>query len=373
MANSAATYIPNTTDITSKSTCWGRVWNVKVYEHTDGTISYPNADAQSEKTASDFYGQKSSDIVMNIGNYDEQSGTALSGDSLHCVFGVKRYAMGQPNTATIKVYNLTADAETKMIVEGYRVTVYAGYQQKSGLIFDGFVVYATRTKENGTDYTITLLAIDGYQFLISGYCNFSIQRGITARQVVKSIANRAAAPIEIGYPKDSDTSVLDNQKYTRGQSIHGLARGSLDDIAKALNATWYVDCGKLYFIHFGESSSDLPLGKQAVVLSPETGMIGNPTQIEYGINAKCLLNPEIVPFCFVYLNPQYITLTLPDIGSNGQISNTQLYQLDSKGLYRVVSCEFVGDTRGNDWYTEINAVIQNGTRPQMLTATGTMN
>lgn len=373
MADSTATYTPNATDITSKSTCWGRVWNVKVYEHTDGTISYPDSDSQTEKTAQDFYNQQDSDVVLNIANYDESTNDLLQGDSLRCSFDIKRYAMGQPNTATIKLYNLTADAEKKMIVEGYRVVVHAGYQQHAGLIFDGFVIYATRTKENGTDYTITLLAIDGYQFLMNGYCNFSIQRGITARDVVKNIANQASAPIEIGYPKDSDTSVLDGQKYTRGQSVHGLARGTLDDIAKALNATWYVDCGKLYLIHFGESTSDLPLGQQAIDLSPDTGLIGNPTQIEYGINAKSLLNPEIVPFCFVYLDPQYITLTLPDIGSNGQISNTQLYQLDSKGLYRVVSCEFVGDTRGNDWYTEINAVIQSGTSPQMLTATGTMN
>ncbi len=362
-----------TNNVTSQLPCWTRLWSLKVYEHNNDAINFPDASSsQSSSDETKFTEVQAGDTVLNLSNYDA-SGNLISGDSLRVYFEVKRYAIGQPNIATIKIYNLTAEMEKKLIMEGYRVILNAGYLGKVGDIFDGFVIMCSRTRENGTDYTMTIEAMDGYYFLKYGYCNFSVQKGATARDVVKNIANQAGSPIELGFPKDGQASELDKQKYTRGQSVHGLAGNTLDDIAKAQNATWFVDNGKLYILKYGESVSDMPMGKQAVVLSPDTGLIGNPTQIEYGINAKTLLNPTIVPFCFVYLDPEYVTQTLPDIGSNGEVSNAQVYQLDPHGLYRVTSCKFTGDTRSNDWFAEINAIIQSGSTPQMLTATGTAN
>ena len=36
--------------------------------------------------------------------------------------------------------------------------------------------------------------------------------------------------------------------------------------------------------------------------------------------------------------------------------NANLYgkpKLDNDGLYRIIKCEFTGDTRGNDWYADL--------------------
>lgn len=356
--SSGVTYQP-VGDIVSSSKCWMRKYDIKVYEHNQGTVSFKNTDGTTDNSEK-FTQPQDGDVVLDV-------------SKLRCTFDVKRYAQYNPNTAIITIYNLTADAETKIISEGYRVVITAGYESGVyGDIFDGYIIATSRTKQNGTDYILTIQAMDGYFFLQFGMCNFSVQRGADARTVVKNIANQASVPVDIAYPKDGDTSVLDTQKFSRGQSVHGLASKSLDDIAKALNATWFVDMGKLYFMKYGESTDDMPLGKQAVVLSPSTGLIGNPTQIEYGISAKCFLNAMISPFCFVQLNPEYVTRQLLNVSSSG-VSNPQLYPLDPQGIYRVISCEFVGDTRGNDWYTQVSAVTQSGNVPDILKNGVTMN
>ncbi len=371
MADSTTTYNVNNSTVLSQSPCWNRVYCVKVYQHQMGTIISSSSSGSSNQWTEALQG----DTVLQISNYNETTGELIPGDNIRCSFDVQRYAIGQPNIATIKLYNLTADAETQLIVEGYRVVVSAGYQQNPGEIFDGFVVMASRTKENGTDYTLTLQCMDGYHFLTSAYCSYTVNRGATARELLTGIASKASVPITIGHPTDSDSSVLDGTIYSRGFSVYGLAHKMIEDLAKTHNATWYVDNGKLYLIGYNETTSNLPIGEQAVELSPSTGLLGNPLQIEYGVSAKSFINPKIAPYCFVHINPEYITAALPQIGSNGEVSNSEVYTLDTKGLYRVVSCEFVGDTRSNDWYVQFSAYTQSGRTPQQLAgvSNGTMN
>lgn len=371
MADSATTYNVNNSKILSQSTCWNRVYCVKAYQHKLGTIFSSSESSNAQQWSSTAQG----DTVLQVSNYNEHSGELISGDNIRVSFDVQRYAIGQPNTATIKIYNLTANAETQLITEGYRIVISAGYQQNYGEIFDGFVVMCSRTKENATDYTLTMQAMDGYDFLHYSFCNYSLQKGITARELLTSIATKSSVPITIGFPTASDSSILDSKIYSRGFSVYGLAYKTIDDFAKGNNATWYVDMGKLYFIGYSETTSNLPLGKQAVELSPSTGLIGNPQQIEYGVSAKSFMNSKIAPYCMVHVNPEYITRSLLEVGSNGNISNYAVYQLDPEGLYRVISCEFVGDTRGNDWYTQFNAYTQAGKDLAALSgvSNGTLN
>jgi len=332
----------------STSINWKRRYRVVVYNHANGTAS---SDIVAAATA------KEGDYALDVSN-------------LRCTFKIKRYALYYPNQAIITIYNLKAGTENAILEEGYRVMVYAGYgDEKAGLwgqIFDGTIVMCNRWKESGTDYKLQILALDGTQFINEGYCSFTFERGQTARAVIENTANKASNPIELGYA----SPVFDTIKYSKGIVVHGLAKNTLSDIAKTANGTWYVDNGKLYVIAYSDSADNLPNGKEAVELSETSGLIGNPQQVNQGITARCLLNPKIMPYSLVHINNELITQQLVSLGTYSQGISTP-WLLDPHGLYRVIAVEFTGDTRGNEWYTDITAVTQSTTNlPELLQSLG---
>ena len=355
--NDTTTY-HSTGKVISKTADFMRKYQVVIYKHTTKSkngVKYPN----SNETVEQFTRAQTTDKVLDV-------------SQLRCVFDIKRYAMYYPNSATIQIYNLTAGTETDIMNEGYRVIVYAGYEKSAtdtnyGQIFDGDILMCSREKQNGTDYILTILAMDGSFMYQEGYANFTLDRGATARDVVKNIVNKASVKIDA---QDKNISkVLEKKKYSKSKTVHGLVRNTLNDICKELNCTWFIDNGKLYILSYAEDSSYLPNGKAAIELNVKTGLLGNVKQVNQGVEAKCLLNPQIVPFSMVRIESYLITRQLPTIGTYSQ-GTSLTYKVDSKGLYRVISVNHHGDTRGNDWYTYITAYTQSAGIPELLTSSG---
>lgn len=324
---------------------WMRQYRVKIYQHTASTTG-SNATTYNQT----FAQEKESDVIFDVSN-------------LRIQLKISRVAMYYPNQAQISIFNLNATFENTVIQEGYRVVVEAGYPNNYGKIFDGTILMCNRYKQDGTDYILNILALDGSQFLNEGFCTFTYAKGQTARQVVQNVCNKASTPISLGYASPQ----LDKIKFSKAYTSYGSTKTALSDIARTINGTWYVDNGELYMIAYSDSATKLPGGlNQAVELNPKTGLIGNPQQVNYGVQVKCLLNPKIMPYGLIHISNQYITEQLVSIGNYSQgVSRT--YELDSEGLYRVCSVTFVGDTRGNDWYSEVVAVGQSGEMMSMLT------
>jgi hypothetical protein len=93
-------------------------------------------------------------------------------------------------------------------------------------------------------------------------------------------------------------------------------------------------------------------------LSPSSGLIGVPDQLNYGVHGKCLLNPRVKLNSLIHIDNSLIRAQ--------QASQTAQYTLDNDGIYRVIKVTYIGDTRGNDWYTEFETVSQAGKIPSML-------
>jgi hypothetical protein len=342
--NTDIQYAPGST--ISSSSNFGRLYRVKVYEHTQSSAN--SGDAKTDDQT--FSKEKDGDIVLDVSN-------------LRIVFKIQRFALYYPNSALITIYNLNADTENSIIQEGYRVVVEAGYPSNYGQIFDGEVLMCNRFKQDGTDYILNILAIDGNQFINEGFASFSYAKGQTARQVVQNICNKASNPIQLEYASPA----LDNIKFSKGAAVHGQPKTTLSDIARTINGTWWVDNGGLYMVAYSDSAAKLPGGyNQAIELNPKTGMLGNPQQVDYGVSVRSLLNPKVMPYGLIHIKSEYITEQLVQIGSYSQ-GATIPYVLDSEGLYRVCSVTFSGDSRGNDWYADMVAISQGGDMNSMLT------
>lgn len=348
----------DTGKVLSTSANWLRQYKILIYEHSTKAVQY-NASDNSE-----WDQEKSGDQVLEIASSDP--GILYGG--LRCTFKIQRYAMYYPNTALITIYNCTAETESKIILDGYRVVVEAGYNNTSGnnygQIFDGIILDCNRWKQNGTDYILQILALDGEQFINEGYCSFNFAKGQTLRDVTEGIRTRAAAPAGYGYY----SPVLDTIPLQKGMAVHGLGKNTLSDIAKSINGTWFVDNGKLYVVAYADKASTLPMGLEAIECSEKTGLIGNPQQQQQCISLQMLLNPQVAPYSLIHIKNELITEGLVNIQSFSEGITTK-WALDPEGVYRVISVTFQGDTRGNDWFANITAVTQAGNIPEMLTDT----
>lgn len=215
----------------------------------------------------------------------DNQGNALDISQLHCLFDITKTIQMEPNMSVITVYNLNVKTENAIISSGKRVTVEAGYEgSQFGLIFDGDIIQCINSRDDGTTCKLEIIALDSDRAINFDIASFSIVKGQTQRDIVEHMSNTATNPVDLG----SISKKLNGQRLARGKVVFGKASDYYRQIAKSNDLQFYMDDGSLNLI----SMDDLPEG-EIFDLSPKSGLIGTPEQSTYGINGKCLLNPQI--------------------------------------------------------------------------------
>lgn len=274
---------------------------------------------------------------------------ALDVSQLRCTFRIEKSMTEEPNLSDVTIYNLSAETENSIIVSGNDIVVEAGYEgEQYGMIFTGNVVQPIRSKEDGVTYVLQLISQDGDKFLNGGIISTSFRKGQTQRTVANELTNKASNPAQTG----AISSDLDNVKLARGKVVFGLSRDYLRQISKSQDAVFYVNDGVVNIV----KATDLPPG-EIFSLGPDSGLIGTPEQTENGIKGKCLLNPRINLNSLIHIDNSLVRMQKAQAGQTAR-------QLDSDGVYRVIKLIHTGDTRGDDWYTEFEAIAQAGSVPQ---------
>ena len=146
----------------------------------------------------------------------------------------------------------------------------------------------------------------------------------------------------------------------RGKVLWGLPRAHLRASCLSTGSSWTINKGKV---------DVLPLSGykpgEAVVLTSQTGLIGRPEQTNDGIRARCLLNPRIDVGALVQIDNRSINLTLNQSPSQAPVPFNQwtgiqnLASVTADGIYRVYVAEHKGDTRGQEWYTDLTCLAVN--------------
>lgn len=148
---------------------------------------------------------------------DAQDKEALNVSDLHVKFTVKK-SREINNYSTVEIYNLTAATEQKILKEGDRIIIEAGYEgylttsadgsiqeakdaegntqeKQYGVIFDGKIIYPSRRKENNTDYVLSLLCVDGANVLGKNFIAKTLNKGINQRQILDAICEKSKTKI----------------------------------------------------------------------------------------------------------------------------------------------------------------------------------
>jgi hypothetical protein len=288
---------------------------------------------------------------------------------LKMVFKITQSDTMTPTMCNIRIFNLSKDTVNTIISNGTILTLTAGYAPANepvdeGVIFSGFIRYykygALDAINSYVDiYAATSDATFNYQAV-----SLNIPAGTTGRKVLDMV--NASAKATGASIRDYTASAPPNPVLTgvlpRGKVFYGtygrVYRDLVNDygisVSSSLNGTIDIVYKNGYSVDSG------------VALTPATGLIGVPEQTADGIKATCLLNHRLVPTCLVKIDQSLIAQYASGAATNdvskynqGIIAglapsqSQQLAVVNKQGNYRAYVVEHRGDTRGEEWYTDI--------------------
>lgn len=267
-----------------------------------------------------------------------------------------------PNSALIRVYNLSNQTSQEAQKEFTTVTLQAGYQNGPfGTIFSGTIKQVRRGRINETDTYLDILAADGDKGYITGIVNNTFSAGWRTEDALASAAKGMGA--DQGYVLVPPTVAA----ASRGKVQYGMARDHVRQIAASNNMNWSIQDKKLQAY---PKTAYVP--GNVIVLNAQTGMITLPEQTEGGIQIKALINPALRIGQAVQIDNKSIQRLL-FVGSNylyaeGRLEDPKYKALfptiTNDGFYRIYVAEFNGDTRGQDWYVHMTCLaIDKSTAP----------
>ena len=282
----------------------------------------------------------------------DAQGTALDLSELRCKFVIEKAVDEKPNYSEITIYNLSAATQSSIIANGKKVILEAGYRDGAyGLIFSGEIIQPLARKEDGVTTSLTLICQDGDAFLNDAFTASTISSGATYADLIQ-IMIKSGEDVDVGAlsPGLSPTSLV------RGKVLFGKAADYLNQLSKSNDAQFYVEDGAVNIVKAEDYDSST-----AVELNPMTGLIGIPEQTDDGVNATCLLNPRVKLNTLIYINASLVAAKQFAQGETSYKGPT------ADGVYRVIKMQIEGDTRGNEWYMQLEAITQSGAKPVGLT------
>jgi hypothetical protein len=302
-------------------------------------------------------------------------------EALRITFDVQTVFFQTAWYATIDIYNLDRGTTTQLInaagqtsssnttiKQGMTVSLSAGYQNGNyGEIFNGPVFQALFTRENVTDYKLTLHCMLWLDPMTRTSISSTVAAFTNQATIIEQIAIKAfGAGAQVNISPNINSTQLSRQKV-----IFGSASEFLDELANDNNMQYFLDSHGLNFARVDDNLG-VTSSAQAKVFTSSTGLVGVPVQTQYGVAFRVLLDPTVK----VQYPAQVVNI------DNSQIVQLKKYQgdvpsvLDQSGNYIVFGARYIGDSRGRSWYTEIDGLTSvNGkmAAAQYLASKGLLN
>lgn len=352
----------------------------KVYKNYDDVknnnpdvTNYQSAYVEAEKEDNNVYAASATEIYEAVENSERNldilygrryriiisdgDGNDLDVSSLRCTFDIIKSWTNNSETSTISIYNLSSETENRIIQTGKTVFVEAGYASKwaYGKIYVGSIIQCLRSKENGTDFVLTIVMGDATIFNVQSVLGVTVNSNNNLRKVISEVVNKSGNITERNYGLSLGkiTNKSDQIELPRGKVLFGRSSKLLEQISNTLGSTVYIENGVVNLVSLEEVESD-----EIFDISPSSGLIGNPVQSDNGVSLTCLLNPQFKLNSLFRIDNSLVQTQRYSLGES-------LIPLSTQGIYRVIKITYTGDTRGKKWFTKIEAISQIGTLPDI--------
>lgn len=246
---------------------------------------------------------------------------------LRAAFSIKKTLKKEPNTCTIKLYNLNEDSREELSdSKVLDVEIEAGYDDDNSSLYLGQLRGGVSQIE-GPDVTTILSSGDGDKAFQSARLQIPIGPKTPADVALLAIAKT----LNVGM---GNASLAAAKLASKGVSLFPVATTISGSSARAMTAfcksaglEWSIQDGALQILDLNKALDERPY-----VLSYDSGLVGSPAvsyEAKTGdkiVSAECLLLPGLKPGLRVMFDSVFV-----------------------KGLYRIEECEYDCDTYGDNW------------------------
>ena len=200
----------------------------------------------------------------------EYDGRKFAYPSYEIQFRVEFGKGGDPDLAVIDLYNLSPETSQMFAVAGdddtRSVTLRAGYQGDTGIVMVGRIKNVREMFE-GVDHITEIEVHDTSAEYQGDIVSESYVPGTTGSQILERLISMSG--LETG-----KIELVVDPIYIEGRSVDGPIKTAIEDIATDCEAEVHVTHGSIYILPPGG------MHDEAVVLSPESGLLGFPKRNE---------------------------------------------------------------------------------------------
>jgi hypothetical protein len=263
-------------------------------------------------------------------------------EELHAAFRVEKTLGKSTNTAEVTLANLADDAVAVLRQAGTILALDAGYEAGGAKrIFTGDVTRVHDARPE-SDRATVLRCHDGAVEKMNRRVALGFAPGTTLAEMIDAVFRKFGdgKRQEIGDMKAAAARQLSGATAAapHGRSLCGSASKVLTTLIAPLRGEWSFQDGAAQIVG-EEKALDLP----PVEISPATGMIGRPEEVESDddraayprVRVSCLLCGDLFPG---------VPLTI-------ESPVTQ-----AVATWKAVRVTHVGDTHGNEWTTTVEAI-----------------
>ena len=260
--------------------------------------------------------------------------STISVVDLRVAFSIeKRHGAKRANTGKIQVWNFSRETRAELQHSPLQIRLAAGYEDDLRDLFVGDVRYVTHRHEAGVDVVTEIELGDGERAYTSAKHSKSYRGGINARAIVGDLIGAMGLRV----PKSVDDAEELLGQLSGGYVANGLASKQLTQILGKHGYGWSIQNGQMQVLK--QDTGILP--HEALLIDQEHGMVdvpyfGAPTHKKGKsptLNVKTLLEPIAVP------------------GLKLRVESEEV-----RGFFKAIRVAQNGDTEGDAWHTEYEAV-----------------
>lgn len=295
---------------------------------------------------------------------------AWSPEALRITFEVLQAMNTEPIWyADISVFNLDEQTAQNLALNATWATLSAGFMNgpnKSAIIWDGPVFQVLFTKENVVDQKLTLHCVAN-PLLMDSIAGFAMGPFSSQQQLVsRMIAGDNLPPVSVAQGTQGNVAAQRMQavQYPRGNTVFGKVSKFMSQIADSnFLQTW--NDGKQAYISEVDAGNVAPSLIYAPPFPPNynpqvqdqpagtsNSILGTPQQTQQGVVFTVALDPRLkvaLPPTLVQLVRTQISQLVRTPGVNSDLPTS----LSADLTFFVAQVRHSGDTRGNDWQTEV--------------------
>ncbi len=272
-------------------------------------------------------------LKLRVGDLEISNiGKSVEDPILGVTFNVARVSNREPNKAEISVLNLSEKSRSKLSEEKtLPVSLSAGYLNDNvSLIYQGDLRFSN-IRNTGVNWVSAFETGDGSKAAKTARVNKSFKRAKPADLLRELGDVLGAAGIGKGNLQDKINEggiVSGLNEYLGGVVLSGLAIDVMTQVVTSLGYEWSIQDEQIQILRPNETNTD-----EILKITPTTGLIGSPQVGKKGlVKFQMLLDGRARP--------------------GGPI---RLESRNVNGDLRVEKVQHVGDTWGDDWFSDVEA------------------